>query len=654
MITIYNVDDTSGHSNEYEAALQLRDMIAAEWGMVQDSRADHIQIIPAAKCLGTHTTRDIDLLVFCNLGWDYKIDAPREAGSGIEPVYFRNLCLTFEVKLHRPEQVEFEGSNVLVRYSDGIKSATDQSFNQTVSLRQYMKANGISPPWITGLIWLRNCPESVLPAIQHNIIGGDATWETVLRRVLTNLGPRRAGGRWEVSATNAERFASIARASDIFTRKLIPSNLDRRRMEEVSKRILRGQQYGEKFGEQLLIVRGRGGTGKTVYLLKLAHDLYRDRGARVLILTYNKALVADIKRILKFMGITDRIEIRTVHSFMLRLLGQKGLKVLPVPCRDFLEEARYAAYKKEALELLAIASAADTEVVISQSKDDLDWDYVFVDESQDWPIDERDILFSFYDPHRFVLADGIDQLIRTHKHINWRESESVRKHQIITLHKSLRLKANICGFVKTFARHIGMGDLDIEPNLDVHGGRVLIIEGKYAGDRDLHTRLMEKNRSDNNFPVDMLFCVPPQLVDRGPGGRRSKVGDTFKKWGYAVWDGVDDVVRESCPNDLEQLRIVQYDSCRGLEGWIVVNYALDLFYDHKAAYYEPTPEEAEETYFDRAAAASEFALRWLMIPLTRAIDTLVIQVTSKNHLVTEKLRAAAGECGDTVKWHTVR
>jgi hypothetical protein len=59
-------------------------------------------------------------------------------------------------------------------------------------------------------------------------------------------------------------------------------------------------------------------------------------------------------------------------------------------------------------------------------------------------------------------------------------------------------------------------------------------------------------------------------------------------------------------------------------------------------------------YFARATAASEFALRWLMIPLTRAIDTLVIQVMSKNHLVTEKLRAAAGECGDTVEWHTVR
>lgn len=39
-----------------------------------------------------------------------------------------------------------------------------------------------------------------------------------------------------------------------------------------------------------------------------------------------------------------------------------------------------------------------------------------------------------------------------------------------------------------------------------------------------------------------------------------------------------------------------------------------------------------------------------MIPLTRAIDTLVIQVLSPNHRVTGALRDAKDQCKDIVEW----
>ena len=52
-------------------------------------------------------------------------------------------------------------------------------------------------------------------------------------------------------------------------------------------------------------------------------------------------------------------------------------------------------------------------------------------------------------------------------------------------------------------------------------------------------------------------------------------------WGYSVWDGVDPDTRHSFPKNIEQLRVVQYESCRGLEGWTVVNLSFDEFYNVK-------------------------------------------------------------------------
>jgi hypothetical protein len=53
--------------------------------------------------------------------------------------------------------------------------------------------------------------------------------------------------------------------------------------------------------------------------------------------------------------------------------------------------------------------------------------------------------------------------------------------------------------------------------------------------------------------------------------------------GGKVWDGTARDVREVYPTDREELRFVQYDSCRGLEGWSVVNYDLDQLWDVSVA-----------------------------------------------------------------------
>lgn len=653
MITILGPQN----SPEFTAAKQLENLIVSAWPSVLTNNNHDIKIVASAKCYG-ESPRDVDLLVFAHLAKQF---STRTNNNPPRQVVVRSFCLAIEIKDHPPEKIRFIGNSVEVSYNNNWKTASEQSFKQSISVFKYLDKQGVRPPFVINLIWLRGVLERDLPAVKHNLIGADANWETILRRISDNCTPQRnIDGGFEITALFPGMQASdLARATLLFTREMTPSSLDRKKMEEISRKVLKGQQYGEKFGEQLLIYRGRGGTGKTVRLLKLAQDLYEDRDKRVLILTYNKALVSDIRRLTTLMKIPDdvaehSIGIQTVHSFLHSILT--GLGIITVAQQDFLEH--YGAYKREALELLRGAiEPRDIEQLIKRNNAAFSWDYIFIDEAQDFPSDERDILFAIYGFKNFVIADGVDQLVRTHKHIDWRENVPHRDTQIVRLDKSLRLKAGLSTFTNAFAKAIELDDWSVEPNFEIPGGRVLILEGSYHKNRVVHDEIFAKNQEQLNRPVDMLFCVPPVLAQTESGQEGDEplsiVAHKFKEWGFDVWDGIAEIVRESYPTRLEQLRIVQYDSCRGLEGWTVVNLAFDELFDYKVRTFKSTDEEAAKDFFDRGEAARRHALRWLMIPLTRAIDTLVIQVSSGDTFVKDNLRIAARECNSIVEWKVV-
>lgn len=631
------------NSPEHNAANALKDLISACWPKTIDKKYPHIKIISSAKCYGQQV-RDIDLLLFAEVRECYSVRSPH---TGSLDVPIGNLCLTIEVKSHNSRSIRFIGNQVEVLYNNKWHNASEQSEQQQISVRNYLARYLDKPPYVVNLIWLRGVPQSELPQVNHNILGNDATWEDFLSKVALLQKP------WSyrplISALNMKNY--IAKVTEPFTKIIEPSRLDRLKMENITKSFLTDQQYSAKLGEQLLIFRGKGGTGKTVRLLQLAHELYLKQNSRVLILTYNKALVADLSRLLALMNITDGIAVKsiyvqTIHSFLRQLLD--GVGVLPRPCNDYL--TRYESYKAEALYL---TKSSDFEEITRNNRA-FTWDFILIDESQDWPTNERDLLFRLYKYQSFILADGIDQLVRRNEPIDWRENINRVNSQVVPLHKVLRLKWGLCVFVKAFAQMVGIDYSDIEPYPDISGGRVIVVEGNYAGDKSLHEEIIQMNEEDGNEPVDMLFCVPPELVDeRNNGESFSLVGDMFRKWGYSIWDGTSDDVRGSHPTELEQHRIVQYDSCRGLEGWVVVNFQLDKFFDYKVNTYEPSPYEAADMFFDRTKQAKQYALRWLMIPLTRAMDTLVLQVSDSNHFLTKVLRELADRYNDIVEWRTM-
>ena len=222
------------------------------------------------------------------------------------------------------------------------------------------------------------------------------------------------------------------------------------------------------------------------------------------------------------------------------------------------------------------------------------------------------------------------------------------------LKKCLRMKANVASFVADTAVGLGLDDWDLVPNPDAAGGRVIIYEGSLAAAPAIIAGLVEEAGQLGNYPVDLLACVPPQSIVRTSSGLGSAAAEAYLLNGGKVWDGTVRDVREHYPTDREELRFVQYDSCRGLEGWTTINYDLDQLWDYKAHQWLSEDHAHDPLMESREEAADRHAARWIMIPLTRAIDTLVINIGSVPGPLRSVLRSVANSRPDFVEWIDLR
>lgn len=649
MISIYGSPGT----REYAAAEKLRALITREWPEADTETFGDIRLIPCAKCYG-EKIQDIDLIVIGSLRKPEKI----LTSDGQDTMYkLLSFFWTIEVKGHRSEQVDFEGGKVFVAYEHGKRfDASEQSEGQKFSVMNYLKKHRITPlPHIRNFVWLTSISGEFLPDGIHNTIGADVSWRLLLEKFLALEQSYLDRNKRKLIECifPQHRPKQVLDSAELFTRKLEASPLNRKKVEMITDRVLEDQQYAAKMGEQFLSFRGRGGTGKTIKLLRIAHDLYVSRNSKVLILTYNLALVADIRRLFAIMGLpseTDApsIQVRSIHAYLYKTLKDLGLRVAP---QLFLQD--FQQLKEEALALEAI------------NPDDIEhWDFVLIDEAQDWPSDERDLLFKIYGPLRIIVADGVDQLIRGSTPLHWPEAIGNRPKQVIGLRKSLRLKANLCRFANEFARELGLLGWKLDVAEELHGGHVVVVVGATDSMQTSVENSVAETSRLGNTPVDMLVCCPPSMAalqdnsrdllgdDESPDTAEPKLSVLAEKlvvWGHSVWDGTSKDVRRTFPTDINQIRMVQYESCRGLEGWAVFCFSFDELYDYKLRSYDP--QSAVQDLFRKDDEAAElFAKNWLMIPLTRAIDTLVIHVNDLNHPITQGLRATAEKMPGIVDW----
>lgn len=655
MIEILGVHE----GKEFEAAAHLRKQILAVWPDLAQSADDHLKIFVGLKLYG-YRIEDIDLVIIGHFGqpraFDVEFKFYPKVGEPFIPrrAAVKNFILVIEAKSHDASGVKFDDKIASVRYGRGARAVwepvTEKNRQQMFEFKRYLGDHGAGRVYVQDLIYFSGLREGDLPKRPHNCFGADASFERILNILGQVSAPQQQHPEVLISFGAHEIFDAMLSPDFPLLQTLEPTPLDRRRMDRIVKAAL-PETWLDDLGRRQIVVRGRGGVGKTVILLQMAYRAFDREQLRSLMLTYNKALVADMRRTMALLGVPRSVEkggihIDTVHAFIGRLMHSLGI----MPNYDrFLET--YEERKGVLLEYIrsGAVSQSDTDNLIAGSPADFLWDIVFVDEGQDWPADEIEILRAVYTPQRIAVADGVDQFVRDSV-ADWSAGLSRDQIRPRRLTRCLRMKANLALFVADFAGALGLQDWDLEPNPDANGGRVLIVEGDLAGQVEIYDQVCADAAKLGNYPVDLLACVPPVLVAHENEGPCSFPGRALAAAGRKVWDGTSIDIREHFPTDRDALRIVQYDSCRGLEGWTVINYAFDEFWDYKFRQWLASPQEPGNLLDTPEERATAFASRWAMIPLTRAMDTLVINVSPQPGTIRDALEKVYINRADFMNW----
>lgn len=650
MIIVTGIEGTS----EHDTALAIRAALTKLWPGCDTSPADEelIRIAANAKISG-YKVSDIDVLTAAKLrpGRGFvprRAVRDRNGSRVVGPVAVSNFIAAIEVKDHDPSGVRITGDSVDVRYANGgaIKwsSATAQNVDQTHAIKTYLEHQQVNA-FVHRAIIMRGFDKPPCPGV----LGGAFDGASFLTCLAENSPVSSHGRTATLRSVAAADLIERTLATPVF-RVLAPTSLDRKRMDRIVTRNEAIDSYVAAAGQKMLRLRGRGGAGKTVMLLQTAWRLFDERAARSIVLTYNHALVSDIRRLMALMNIPSSpaeggIAVRTVMSFVTAWLARFGL----IDDAGGWLSAGYEAQCTEALEMIrsGAITRADIDAALLEDPHSFAFDHVVADEAQDWPGPELELIKALYGPERLCLADGVDQLIRG-KAADWEHGVPDAARHTVALKRCLRMKANLAVFSNALADRVGI-NWKVEPNTQARGGRVILVSGSLQERRTLTDGLLNDAKIAGNEPVDLLFCVPPSGVRQAPdGARSSSMAAALAGWTHDVWDGADIQQRRDFPRSVNSLRVVQYASCRGLEGWTVLLDGFDEFwagakYDALSRAHPPEDMRSQES------AAADHAWRQSFIPLTRAIDTLVIGINDPESCAARALYAIARERPDLVE-----
>jgi hypothetical protein len=642
---------------EHTAAVYLADQLARLWPGLRDSAAAIEKVCIAANVkLTGYGVGDVDIVLaacFRSGERNFRPRSPvmvKDSGHAeLRPVNVRNLIVAIEVKDHDAGAVRYAGDSVEVLYTkrgrQEWKGATEQNINQVHAIADYFRDVIGDKPFVHRALIMQGLAEvraaGVLPA------GYDAL--SFLAAIAATSGGARRGPSGLVLSSTSDVLARFALAAPIFV-PVRPTALDRRRMDAVASNAREAPRIEEAFGEKLLRLRGTGGTGKTVMLLHAAWAAFRARGLRTMFLTYNLALAADIRRTMTLMGVPSSpeeggIKVQSVMAFMSSWMRRLGTIAV-----DGVAIEHYESNCVVTLELLrgGAVQSGDIAGIKGENPEAYDFGTIVVDEAQDCPQVEADLLKALYVPNQIALADGVDQMVRRDVATDWDRGVAPANRLLITLGECLRMKRNLAVFLNVVAELGGAGP-GVRPSEAAGGGKVVILRRPYRDYPDLHAELLAGAGATGNAEVDILHCVPWSRGPAAHSARRDIVAD-LRGMGASVWDGTDKDVRQQFPRSSKEHRVVHYESCRGLEGWIVALHDADTYFADCERYRAGLGLSADEqaSYADLAQLARAYAWRRMMIAMTRPIDTLVLTISDVPSAFTGALVDAARRCRDFV------
>jgi len=626
--------------NEMPVAERLRRLILAAWPDMEDSPRDRIDIL-----VGVRSPVDVDLLVILDLDKPRELPVQRRrAGGSSTPAVVQRALIAIEVKQLDEGRFTRLGNQWFPIYGVGEKerSVAAQAQDAALGVLTFTLQSG-QHPFVHSLAWLTEVDESALREIEPIVLGREASWFMMLDASMQqNAALGNSGTKEMTIACLVVRERLLNRRKDSYR--------DITRFESLSRSLASEELVDElvrQAGSRQLRLLGRGGSGKTTSLALLAVRL-AEAGERVLILTFHRTLRSDIAHLVEGLarraGVpADRIHVETMMSFVLSALQQLGVEI-PQNGSDPDYTKLDAALDETCALICGSPDQPDSDSARIRGTNPVRfaWDHIFIDESQDCMDSERDFLRALYAHRRFILADGIDQMVRRQVACDWNLNVPGEERAVYRLDRSLRMLRNVATFTNCFARALGFDTWRITPQEDLPGGRIIIATGDVLVPGVL-TAVVAAAKENKADAVDCLVCLPPKSAENG---RREDFLRAAESANIPVWDGTLPEMRASAASGLDALRIVRYESCRGLEGWVTLAVDIDDFAANKSRHPNLVPT-------DSPVEAELVADRWMLIPLTRAVHTLIISLRDPQSRTAQQLRDAMDDPmmpKGTVEW----
>lgn len=622
-----------------------------------EPRLDHVDIEADLLCNLAIPGGQIDLVLLYHdtRGADFQL----RTKNG-NPIH--SFVLIVEVKNHSPDLICFEGPTVLVRYDLLWHNATDQIDRQMYALKNYQQGNykgrhrrGAS--FIQRAIWLARADENAFDGTPSEssvpVHFANLSWNNLVSRFVLNRGEVRC----LVDGRDDPRYHDINSLRQTLLHKVRPTLLDRRRIDTLTRTSFDAEttQYIQNLGKGLLMLRGRAGTGKTIGLIQIALHLSK-QNKRTEVITYNHGLISDINRTLRVLSEEDPTQfdppqLKTRYSFFQDIFR-----------RTFGKRAERAAIddnpdieERENFRVSALYGATDIP-------SDALPDFVAIDEGQDWKEEHRDLVFKLVGPERVIVADGVDQFV-SRSRCKWDVGNIPinRRHRMSS---SRRTRAATSQTISDIAEELGI-EWDIEASKDIPGGRFTVLVEPIGWDaiqRGFEIIEQDQRAGEGVKAIDQLVCLPAGVMrDVNFEALFDRATDAADR---DSWRGFNEADRRIYPLREGQLRAIRYDSCRGMEGWTTLCLGLDGFYDQRIdnpevdedALQHEMKKTLKSAYTDHlfserlVQARKEYAFNWLMIPLTRSIDHLVVHLFDENSRLGCVLNSVSRRYPGQIEW----
>ena len=562
---------------------------------------------------------DIDILVIGEFE-NCKIDINGESVS------VKSFCTVIELKEHDINRINVTDVDVMVDYTNSVrpKNASEQNRRQKYSLVKFCKKR----LFISNVLWLKSVPKLLWEEKDWSLMSPTIFSEVSFEELVTNIiksGHRVFNGEIKAFINDEYKNSPLVQlVSGLAKPKPIAPPLLRRKIDGLISGYLQNETNTIVDNDGFHCIDGKAGTGKTFLLLQSALQK-TERGYSCVLISYNNALVLDLKRLLSFANFSNEIKsslrISTINSYISYLS-----KVLEWTKKYDLSKIK---------DYISLLWKQNQRRPLKDKHPNLE-DFVFIDEAQDCDPQEKEILEYVFGAAGIVVAKSALQKIRRNSMARWGTPD-------IKLKRGLRQKTNITHFLRSLTEEMGISDSCVNyESIDGLEGGTVIIQSAY--DTTLHKDLMRRCIESGGSNYDILILVAPQQV----ADKKFVKANVWRKNKIQFIDGTDTLAQFACSTDelIRSCRIYQYESCRGLEGWATVCYNFDEIIDvkFKSAYCDNNSNIIENSLTLRM----QEAYQWSMMPLTRAMDTLVITIKDTNSEIANHLRNAAKRHPDFV------